>query len=760
MASILTNRSALQALQTLNAAQETLLTAQSRVTTGLKVSGAKDDSAIFAIAQNLKAQSSGWTAATQSLSRASSALQVTDAALTGINDLLVSIKKLTIAYADPSLTSSSRLAIRADIESHIRQIDSQAKTASFDGVNFLDGLGMQATVKSSVSYSLATSTKTPLSFLTPMSAGANTTVSPSMSSQLRLSLPRSPLTPDSFTQIVGLNQMAVNASVFMDRVVYSGDARITVNHDYGGAKTAFDNAGRVDIWLDAFVDGNAFEVWQGGKRVASSGQPYVAGASVTGAGSTVTGQVMLSFDYDPALGESYEIRATGGNTWAWERRYESGPGFGAQSPPDAHSVLVSARSDASSLPPVNLRPETAGAPPASQGVLSRQVNGGTQAGRIDLLFDAFENPDVVEIYQNGVRVAATGQPYVSGGGTVGEGLARSGQQLLSFDYDPAKGQDIEFRFNENNPHDSAGWVVGGIELYPAGAPRSSVSFPTWMAQGVTTSTTRESLTSVGANPRVLTPETEATESASRTYVIDAGEKSGRVDLLVDAYGDADVVEIWQNGVRVAASGQAYARNGEAVPAGTERSDNFILSFDYDPSRGRELEFRFNPNTPNKIGAWTVGGLVLQDETAPLPTAYKPSVMNTSGQVQPDIGFISTPDLEALRISTRNMTAAGLGLTGLNWNDPDDLLMKIDAALTLGVSAASYFGAQQANIDRLLNHAAKHQDALETGLGNLVDADMAKESARLQAAQIRQQLAAQTLSIANKQPQWLLNLFKS
>ena len=760
MVSIHTNRSALQALQTLNATQQTLATAQNRVATGLKVSGAKDDSAVFAIAQNLKAQNRGWTAATQSLARASSVLHVTDAALTGINDLLVSVKKLAVAYADPSLTASSRLAIRADIESHFRQIESQAKTATFDGVNLLDGLGMQATVRSSASYTLPTSTKTPMSFLTPMSAGANTTVSASMTSQLNLSLPRSPLTPDSLTQIVGLNQTAVNASVFMNRSVYSGDARITVNHDYGAIKTAFDNAGRVDIWVDAFVEGNAFEVWQGGKRVASSGQAYVAGASAIGAGSTVTGQVMLSFDYDPAVGKSYEIRATGGNAWAFERGYESGPGSPPSSPPNAHSVVVSARSDASSLPPVDLRPETAGASPASQGVLSRQVNGGTQAGRIDLLFDAFENPDVVEIYQNGVRVAASGQDYVAGGGMVGPGLARSGQQLLSFDYDPANGQTLEFRFNENNPHDGAGWVVGGAELYPAGTPRSAAHFPTQTTQSVTTFTTRETFASVGANPRLLTPETEAAESASKTYRIDAGEKSGRVDMLVDAYGGADVVEIWQNGVRVAASGQAYARNGEAVPAGLERSGNFTLSFDYDPARGRDLEFRFNPDTPDKIGAWTVGGLVLQDGTAPLPTVYGPSVMNWAGQVQPDIGFISTPELETLRISTRNMTAAGLGLAGVNWNEPDDLMLKVEAALTLAVSAASYFGVQQANIDRLLNHAVKHQDALEMGLGNLVDADMAKESAKLQAAQIRQQLAVQTLSIANNQPQWLLNLFKS
>ena len=51
------------------------------------------------------------------------------------------------------------------------------------------------------------------------------------------------------------------------------------------------------------------------------------------------------------------------------------------------------------------------------------------------------------------------------------------------------------------------------------------------------------------------------------------------------------------------------------------------------------------------------------------------------------------------------------------------------------------------------------DALNSGLGALVDADLAKESAQLQALQIRQQLGTQALSLANQAPQTLLSLFK-
>ncbi|MDZ4062940.1 MAG: flagellin, partial [Brevundimonas sp.] len=54
---------------------------------------------------------------------------------------------------------------------------------------------------------------------------------------------------------------------------------------------------------------------------------------------------------------------------------------------------------------------------------------------------------------------------------------------------------------------------------------------------------------------------------------------------------------------------------------------------------------------------------------------------------------------------------------------------------------------------------KLQDALEAGIGNLVDADLAKESARLTALQTKQQLGVQALSIANQSSSILLGLFR-
>ncbi len=78
--------------------------------------------------------------------------------------------------------------------------------------------------------------------------------------------------------------------------------------------------------------------------------------------------------------------------------------------------------------------------------------------------------------------------------------------------------------------------------------------------------------------------------------------------------------------------------------------------------------------------------------------------------------------------------------------------------TVGTQLNSY-GAASNYIDSQVSFNNDKIDALNSGLGSLVDADLAKESAQMQALQIRQQLGTQSLSIANQAPQSLLSLFK-
>jgi len=84
---------------------------------------------------------------------------------------------------------------------------------------------------------------------------------------------------------------------------------------------------------------------------------------------------------------------------------------------------------------------------------------------------------------------------------------------------------------------------------------------------------------------------------------------------------------------------------------------------------------------------------------------------------------------------------------------------ITNALSNTLTRLNSYGGSANYIDNQINFNKSKIDALEAGMGALVDADLAKESAKLQSLQIRQQLGTQALGIANQAPQSLLSLFR-
>lgn len=90
---------------------------------------------------------------------------------------------------------------------------------------------------------------------------------------------------------------------------------------------------------------------------------------------------------------------------------------------------------------------------------------------------------------------------------------------------------------------------------------------------------------------------------------------------------------------------------------------------------------------------------------------------------------------------------------------DALLTKLDTMFDTVKTSLSDLGAGSRQIEGQLSFNSNLSDVITTGIGNLVDADLAKESANLQALQVQQQLGVQALSIANQSPQTLLSLFR-
>jgi flagellin len=110
-------------------------------------------------------------------------------------------------------------------------------------------------------------------------------------------------------------------------------------------------------------------------------------------------------------------------------------------------------------------------------------------------------------------------------------------------------------------------------------------------------------------------------------------------------------------------------------------------------------------------------------------------------------------------------AAGNGVTAITGaavtaiGSTQGAIARVDGALTTAGNILARLGASLSQVEGLRDFSIQLRDSLREGLGALVDADLAEESARLTSLQTRQQLATQSLSIANQQSQSLLSLFR-
>src|SRR6201990_3115993 len=114
--SVNTNVGAMVALQNLNKTNSDLMVTQGRINTGLKVASAKDNGAVWAIAQNQRATSQSLNAVRESLQRGQSTVDVAISAGETVSDLLLQMKEKALASADASLDTNARTALDEDFK--------------------------------------------------------------------------------------------------------------------------------------------------------------------------------------------------------------------------------------------------------------------------------------------------------------------------------------------------------------------------------------------------------------------------------------------------------------------------------------------------------------------------------------------------------------------------------------------------------------------------------------------------------------------
>ena len=137
MISVNTNQGAMIALQTLNKTNNELAVTQNRVSTGAKVSSAKDNGAIFAIANKMRSDVGAYDRVNESADRASAMIDTAVAAGESVMELLNEMKGKALAASQAGLSASSQSALNADFIQLRDQITSIVANASFDGANMV-----------------------------------------------------------------------------------------------------------------------------------------------------------------------------------------------------------------------------------------------------------------------------------------------------------------------------------------------------------------------------------------------------------------------------------------------------------------------------------------------------------------------------------------------------------------------------------------------------------------------------------------------
>ncbi|MBI5940154.1 MAG: flagellin [Caulobacterales bacterium] len=143
--SVNTNTGAMVALQNLNATNNELDVVQARINTGKRVATAKDNGAIWAIAQTQRGTSNALNAVKDSLQRGQSTIDVAIAGGETVSDLLVQMKEKALAASDTTLDTASRTALSEDFKALRDQIAKAVTNADFNGSNMIKASGATVT---------------------------------------------------------------------------------------------------------------------------------------------------------------------------------------------------------------------------------------------------------------------------------------------------------------------------------------------------------------------------------------------------------------------------------------------------------------------------------------------------------------------------------------------------------------------------------------------------------------------------------------
>ena len=191
--------------------------------------------------------------------------------------------------------------------------------------------------------------------------------------------------------------------------------------------------------------------------------------------------------------------------------------------------------------------------------------------------------------------------------------------------------------------------------------------------------------------------------------------------------------------------QMKAKTIEASDAGLDDGSRSAIKGDLDALKGQ---------VETIISSSSFNGTNLLDGSATGTVSALQSLASTS-----TTGSLTVANQGLAAAAVTNLGAAGAGVTLASAANADTLRTSVEAMITTVKGSLTTLGSASRKIEAQMSFTSKLTDVIQSGIGNLVDADLAKESANLQALQVKQQLGLQALSIANQAPQSIMSLFR-
>jgi flagellin len=195
-----------------------------------------------------------------------------------------------------------------------------------------------------------------------------------------------------------------------------------------------------------------------------------------------------------------------------------------------------------------------------------------------------------------------------------------------------------------------------------------------------------------------------------------------------------------------ASREAYNNDFQDLLA---QVNQFVANASFDG--GNLLDGKNDPAIPNFADSYTFLANTTASQVITLPiTDFRLLDTTTPGPPSPSPTTTYTPDQIQVEATSDLLSA----------DNAADVLKRITASSEFVNAQLGKIGSVAKRVESHMEFVVKLQDSLKGGIGNLVDADLAVESARLAAVQVKQQLGTQALSIANQAPQSVLSLFRN